>query len=278
MKLIYFKADIGNFGDDLNDWLWEKIFGDFKNYPDVDFVGIGSILDERLDNDRKKLIFGSGVRSFLYQVSDPSKYDIRFVRGPVSAKVLDEKFITDSAYALKLIDDSKDHQKKYDVSFIPYYRHYHFLNKKMISSIAGVNIINPLLPVEEVIKEVKASRKIIAAAMHGAILADIYRIPWRRCRIGRHGFENYLTSELKWEDWSKSLDIDDLKTLDIDVSLHNHPKIINTLKSIYIARAIKKAKNDYTLSDDEIFWKRINELKVEIEKLKNESLFTPSEI
>ena len=268
MKLIYYKADIGNFGDDLNPWLWQKIFGDFDQYQDVDFVGIGSILDERLENERKKLIFGSGVRSFLYDPPNPELYDIRFVRGPISAKVLNSKYITDSAYALKLVDDTSNYEKKYEVSFIPYYRHYHFLNKKIISAIAGVNIINPLLPVEEVIAEVKASQKIIGAAMHGAILADIYRIPWRRCRIGRHGHEDYLTSELKWEDWSKSLEIPSVKTLDIDVSLHDHPRIINNAKSMYIARALKKAKEEFTLSEDHIFWNKIEELNREIEKIK----------
>lgn len=268
MKLVYFKSDIGNFGDDLNPWLWERILGNFNTYDDVDFVGIGSILDERLENDRKKIIFGTGVRSFLYELPNREQYDIRFVRGPISAKVTGAKYITDAAYALKLMDDSTVYEKKYDVSFIPYYRHYKFLNKKIISSLAGVHIIDPCASVDHVIEEVKKSKRIIASAMHGAILADIYRVPWRRCRIGRHGNEAYLTSELKWEDWSRSVEVTDTATIDIDLGLHKHPKIVNDLKSMYIGRAIKKAQPKYTLSEDDIFWQRIEQIKNEVEKLK----------
>ena len=42
MELFYFKSEKGNFGDDLNPWLWGEIFGDLSKYQcDIDFIGIG---------------------------------------------------------------------------------------------------------------------------------------------------------------------------------------------------------------------------------------------
>ena len=46
MQLISYISKNGNVGDDLNDWLWPKIFGEkFQSAKeDTAFFGIGSIL------------------------------------------------------------------------------------------------------------------------------------------------------------------------------------------------------------------------------------------
>jgi len=49
MHLWYWMAPKGNIGDDINPWLWPRVFGeDFFCETDPDrFIGIGSVLDDR---------------------------------------------------------------------------------------------------------------------------------------------------------------------------------------------------------------------------------------
>jgi len=87
MNLIYYKSEKGNFGDDLNVWLWPKVFKQdlFQDNKDVAFFGIGSILIENSDfinkaeTYNKKVIFGTGVRSINEAFDFDNSWDVRFV-------------------------------------------------------------------------------------------------------------------------------------------------------------------------------------------------------
>ncbi|WP_209427990.1 hypothetical protein [Pararhodobacter sp. SW119] len=93
MKLYYWKAPAGNVGDDLNPWLWPRVFGpDFLDEDAVTcLVGIGSVIDghHRFFEAPCKIVFGSGVRrrSEPFGV-DFASFNFRFVRGPRSARAL----------------------------------------------------------------------------------------------------------------------------------------------------------------------------------------------
>jgi succinoglycan biosynthesis protein ExoV len=88
MKLYYFDGkarefEIGNFGDDLNPWLWNKVLPVvFDDDERSLFVGIGTLLNHRLPQKSQKLIFGSGfgygnfilcVGSYLHKRWDLTK-------------------------------------------------------------------------------------------------------------------------------------------------------------------------------------------------------------
>src|ERR671933_1813427 len=91
MQLYYRSPPGGNFGDDLNPWLWPQLLP----YPleqclddDTLFIGVGSILNHRIPaHPTKKLVFGSG---FGYGSPPQVTGDWQFVgvRGPLTAKVL----------------------------------------------------------------------------------------------------------------------------------------------------------------------------------------------
>ena len=58
MKLVYTKVETGNFGDDINTWLWKELLGKdpFNDNKDLLFFGVGSILaDYMLAPPNKKL-------------------------------------------------------------------------------------------------------------------------------------------------------------------------------------------------------------------------------
>ena len=201
MKLYYYKDKVGNFGDDLNVWLWNRLLPDFFNDDDSEiFIGIGTLLNSLLPRDSLKIVFSSGVG---YKDAPPpvdSSWKIYCVRGPLSARKLgieDKYAITDGAALLNSIK-LPEQNKIYDVSFIPHHKSHRpkwgeFCNK------IGINYVNPSESVDFVLSEIKKSNLVIAESMHGAIIADIFRVPWIPVKFHEH------ILNFKWQDWSQSL-------------------------------------------------------------------------
>jgi succinoglycan biosynthesis protein ExoV len=64
MKLVHFRGPNGerNLGDELGPWLWERLLdARFDDDPDGLFLGIGTILNDRVPSASRIVIFGSGV-------------------------------------------------------------------------------------------------------------------------------------------------------------------------------------------------------------------------
>ena len=106
MRLYYWveKSGIVNFGDDLNPWLWKRLLPyKFNEKSNIQFIGIGTLLNECIPKADKTLVFGSGVG---YGKSLPlidDSWHFYFVRGPRSAHALgldDSAAITDPAILL----------------------------------------------------------------------------------------------------------------------------------------------------------------------------------
>jgi succinoglycan biosynthesis protein ExoV len=112
MKLYYYKDVVGNFGDDLNSWLWDTLLPDFFDQDDsVRMSGIGTIINTAMPKTNKWIVFSSGVGygNPPANFGDDS-WDILSVRGPLSAKVLglpQDKYITDGAALLNTLEEFK---------------------------------------------------------------------------------------------------------------------------------------------------------------------------
>jgi hypothetical protein len=67
VKIHVLKHVRGNFGDDLNKWLWHGLLGDVGSVADdeVLFVGIGTILDRNLPADRVTIVFGAAPQGYI---------------------------------------------------------------------------------------------------------------------------------------------------------------------------------------------------------------------
>ncbi len=207
MILTYYKGK--NFGDAINPMLFNHLLpGFFDDDPSELFLGIGSILGfEKGDKHTKKLIvFSSG---FAYD--DPpvidERYDIRCVRGPMTAselKIDKSKAVTDGALLLRQLPEFQSEQpKKYKFSFIPHYHSEQMFDRweKVLKPI-DVHYISPAINPVDVIQQIRQSECIITEAMHGAIIANSFRVPWIPVRMFAH------INTFKWQDWMLSLEME----------------------------------------------------------------------
>ena len=213
-------------------------------------------------------------------------YDTSFLRGPISSLFLTNSlsnFISDGAYSLaktKEYDTIINTTKKiHDVSFMPYLRTNQLIDWEKICKNAGVNYISPHPTdgIENKLIEIASSKKIITEAMHGAILADIFRIPWTKLQFVSDLFETGSVNETKWQDWSRSIKTSYKTTRTCTV-----PHKISTLPKLYKAYIsfnkstlskkiettisdLKETNSNFSLSDDSTFNKIVNRIGEKID-------------
>lgn len=245
MKYLYFKSINGNFGDDLNPWLWPKVFnGNISEHDDSYLLGIGSILhsqnkDLKPISDKKKIVFGTGVRpaNNYSELKIDDTWDIRFLRGPYSVRAFgnQHEYITDAAYVVRQLDffsELMKTEKKYEISIMPYFHSVEYFDWEQISKDLGYHYISPYSEkgVEHTLKEIAASKYIVSEAMHGAILADVLRVPWIRFVLTTPHTEGGRVSDFKWNDWLNSIDI--YKTDVVYTPLYKNARLTPHIKKI----------------------------------------------
>lgn len=207
MKLVFFRGKVPNFGDELNLHVWPALLP--KGFLDEDeselFVGIGSIIGDHLDPKARKFVMGSGYAGYmgLPDVHDGS-WDIRFVRGPDTARTLGIEpglSICDSAVLLRAMD-LPEPDDSVGIAFMPHYETLERGDWAEACRLAGMTLIDATEPVEKVLSQIRGARLLVTEAMHGAIVADALRTPW----IGARPI--YGGHHKKWLDWAGALDLD----------------------------------------------------------------------
>ena len=288
MYLVHYRSDKGNFGDDLNEWLWPQIFTKniFTKNDDISFWGIGSILMQedyaegyfnRALQNQHQLVLGTGVRSLKEELVINENWDVVFLRGPLSSyKLLGNfsNYITDSAYFITLLDQYKKYivlPKKYKVSIIPYYGSTDNLDWEQLAELHNLNIIYPTgNNVEQFIKEVAQSEFVLSEAMHGCMMADIMRVPWKRIKFNAHKLEGEVVSEFKWHDWYASINLNNItpivleeKTVKIKNKIFKRSYEMKNMKNISKQLSSYNSSPYYLSSDD-----RFNEIVSELKDVK----------
>ncbi|MCA1993207.1 MAG: polysaccharide pyruvyl transferase family protein, partial [Coleofasciculus sp. S288] len=211
-KLHYYKSSRGNFGDDLNVWLWSKLIPELVEVAPSDvkvqssdtlFVGIGTLLNHHVPREPFKVVFGAGVGYGDLPIID-ERWKFYCVRGPLSARALGlppSVAITDAAALLRTVN-LPSRPKLYSASFMPHHTANQSANWKVVCQLAGLHYIDPTQSVEDVLFEIQSSRVILAEAMHGAIVADALRVPWIPVQVTK------TVNEFKWHDWCQSLNLE----------------------------------------------------------------------
>jgi len=207
MKLVFFRGHVPNFGDELNLHVWPALLP--KGFLDEDeselFVGIGSIIGDHLPTTSRKFVMGSGYAGYmgLPDVHDGT-WDIRFVRGPNTAKTLNiapELSVCDSAILLRNMDLPAP-DDSVGIAFMPHYESLERGDWAEACRLAGMTLIDATEPVEKVLSQIRGARLLITEAMHGAIVADALRTPWIAAKPIYGGHHK------KWLDWSGALGLD----------------------------------------------------------------------
>ncbi len=195
-----------NFGDALTDVVCRKFLDvDFEVDPGADevFVGIGTLLNEKLPSARRLYIFGSGLGYGSVAPEQMRNWEVSFVRGPLTAKALSIDLrlgISDPAILLHRTENL-NRRKEVRCSFMPH----HAIDSARLREIiegAGINYISPHAPCAEVIDEILRSDRLICSALHGAIAAEALRVPWLPVLTNNE----ILVS--KWHDWAASLEME----------------------------------------------------------------------
>ncbi|TPW18559.1 MAG: Polysaccharide pyruvyl transferase [Halothiobacillaceae bacterium] len=286
MKLYYYRDPNGNFGDDLNAWMWSKILSrdlaDYHGHDDT-FLGIGTLLSDgflKQYGNKPKIIFGTGAGyGTTYSVAEEvKKANIYCVRGPLTAlhfNLPQSKVVTDGALlTAALVQPTK--AKKYEVALVLHHVSHEIVGAgwQYLCSQANIHYIDPTGPVEDVLSAINESRLVIAEAMHGAILADALRVPW----IPIHTSPHIL--EFKWRDWSLSMEMNHefiyLPSLDTTIteSADGRERQMAISNAKYLVDILKKLPKQASprLSESAVHAKKLTTLLAKIGDLEKEGL------
>lgn len=206
MKILQFRGKYPNFGDELNTWMWPKLLPNFFDEDESTvFIGIGSTIGDAPANAARKIVFGSGYVPQYHAVPDlrQGEWEVRFVRGPRTAKRLGlapQKAISDSG-ALLRTQVNLARKTGTRICFMPHWESMERGNWEAVCRLAGIHLIDPRRPVVKVIEELLQAKLVIAEAMHGAIIADAFRIPWVPL------LPLNAVHRDKWYDWAESLEL-----------------------------------------------------------------------
>ena len=211
MKLFYYQGDFGrrNFGDELNPWLWERALpGVLNQYPDVVFLGIGTLLSkEQLPPARLRIVFGSGTGYGRELPVLDETWKVRCVRGPLTAKALglDAGLAVTDPALLVARHAPPAGAKTSRFAYMP-----HWVQAlrggtdwERVCGELGMAYIDPCGPVDRVLSAVAGTEILFAEAMHGAVVADALRVPWVPVRTSPR------ILDFKWRDWQLSMGLDE---------------------------------------------------------------------
>jgi len=297
MKLVYHEG--ANFGDAINPIIFNHYLSDYFDNDETEiFIGIGSIIGlKKVKPKQRAIIFSSGYAAGAESTYGTlpkitPNYYIKCVRGPLTAEILGihEKYaITDGAILLAAMPHfaNKQKNKQWPVSYIPHVGSLAFYNWEKLCNEIGIHYIDPRKDPLLVIEDVKNSNRIMAEAMHGAILADTFRVPWI-------AIKSYSTvNAFKWKDWCLSMNLEYTpyylpsvfsKSVSYNIIRNKlrssiFAQVVNsifqTYNNFYKVKQVKKkliklANSDvYQISDTKVFKHKLNQMLDCIKSLTN---------
>ncbi len=187
-------------------WLWDTLLPGFRDWDQKHWlVGVGTVLSVALPSPPSYLVIGSGV-GYGTIPKNREDWEIRCVRGPKSAKALglpaNAGIIDPAALISRLTEITPSRGSGRDV-FIPHCdsdlkTDYDWPE---ICAAADMDYLSPRGESKAVIAAIAGAKRIITESMHGAILADAFRVPWHPVSLV-HDFNDF-----KWRDWGESLEL-----------------------------------------------------------------------
>jgi succinoglycan biosynthesis protein ExoV len=110
-----------------------------------------------------------------------------------------DKAISDSAILWR--DMPRQQKDATGVGLLPHHASFQQFDWQIVADQCGFTLIDPRQSPAIVGGRIASCRKLLTESLHGAIFADVMRIPWA-CYIGARRFDPF-----KWNDWKASLQI-----------------------------------------------------------------------
>ncbi len=199
---IFMYDHFPNYGDVLNKHIWPLYFGKYlAQQDDLLMFGIGTLLGQKIEHQGRIMVCGSGC-GYEPDVSAVAGYKIFWVRGPNSARLLglpENVAITDPAILVDACFPPAPRGNR--VVFMPHWETSRNPLWKRVCALADIDYIDPLDDVAKVSAQLSSAKLVIAEAMHGAIVADAYRVPWIPVSTSAR------VNLFKWHDWAASLQL-----------------------------------------------------------------------
>jgi hypothetical protein len=239
---LYYCSGNGNFGDELNGILFEKIFNVkfnlVSNPLESDYAAIGSNLEAYMkaggrhrlmqiirntinsvgiQKTKETIVLGSGFHFEPTHLEFLKKMRFEIVRGKLTEMVLRKnKFMTgevllgDLGILASYLHDSGNNEKKFELGVMP---HFNDLNSPIFYDIYKKHtpysiLINVKDAPEKIIGEMARCESIVSSSLHGLIVADSLNIPnlWLENRYKWVDEEH----RFKYQDYYSALDIADI--------------------------------------------------------------------
>lgn len=207
MNIVYWKSSQGNFGDDLNQWLWDELLPGWQSWSDeLTLLGVGTLVNQsnlaKL-RGRKTLILGSGVGyGAVPKLPLDPLWEVRALRGRQSARLLglpEDRGITDPATMLSELPYFQNLPCQGGPVFVPHIGSIGLLDWQHHCAEAGLGFVSPQEDARSVITRIAQAPLVLAESMHAAIIADSFRVPWIPVHIS--GQFNHA----KWQDFFLSI-------------------------------------------------------------------------
>ncbi len=203
MRLLYYRGKHPNFGDDLNEIVWPHLAPDlFDTESDEGFLGIGTLIGRPFAAAKRIHVFSSGVG---YDKLSTERAEYRFwcVRGPLSARALglpaDRAIVDGGIMAPEVLGIARASSPDARPVVVPHWESLLVGGWAEACDLAGFTLVDPMQTPDAVISAIAAAPLVITESLHGAITADVLRIPW---------IAIVTTANLplfKWFDWTASV-------------------------------------------------------------------------
>jgi succinoglycan biosynthesis protein ExoV len=133
-----------------------------------------------------------------------------------------------------------------------------------------IDFIDPTSTIEDILATIAGHELLITEALHGAIVADTFRVPWICVKSGE------AILDFKWQDWTASLDMPYAPVhIPAFWSADANPRgygsrIRQKAKKMLLRRSLKKMckSESYQLSDDRILRSKRARLLDDLASLK----------
>ncbi len=211
MKVFFWDAPEGNFGDDVNRWIWDLLLPGFRDWPETTtLVGVGSLIGDGFDlPPGRKLVVGVGSGYGALPPIDPAEWEFRCVRGPLTAERLGlprSLGVSDPVSYLARIERFAAPAQTGEILFVPHWQSatQPDFDWPALAGEAGMACQTPCADPEAVIRRIAGAKLVLTESLHGAIVADAFRVPWIPLRTSAAHFNVF-----KWRDWMESLDLAD---------------------------------------------------------------------